>query len=41
MNVLGETLSIPDSVTGLTFLAAGTSIPEVLSSLIVAKQGKV
>jgi len=37
----GETLAIPDSVTGLTFLAAGTSIPEVLSSFIVARQGKL
>jgi Ca2+/Na+ antiporter len=35
----GDTLHIPDSVTGLTFLAAGTSIPEVISSIIVARQG--
>ena len=25
---------------GLTFLAAGTSVPDLLSSVIVAKQGK-
>lgn len=37
--IIGETFSIPDSVTGLTFLAAGTSIPEVISSVIVARQG--
>lgn len=36
---LGCTLRIPDSVTGLTFLAAGTSTPEVISSILVARQG--
>lgn len=30
---------IPDSVMGITFLAAGTSVPEAVSSVIVAKQG--
>lgn len=39
--VLGDTLKIPDSVMGITFLAAGTSVPEAVSSVIVAKQGKV
>merc|ERR1711972_990273 len=37
--VLGDTLQIPMVVMGLTFLAAGTSIPDLLSSVIVAKQG--
>lgn len=37
---LGDTLNIPDSVMGITFLAAGTSVPEAVSSVIVAKQGK-
>lgn len=32
---------IPDSVMGITFLAAGTSVPEAVSSVIVAKQGAV
>lgn len=36
----GDTLNIPDSVMGITFLAAGTSVPEAVSSVIVAKQGK-
>lgn len=36
----GHTLGIPDSVMGLTFLAAGTSIPEAVSSVIVARQGE-
>jgi Ca2+/Na+ antiporter len=37
----GDTLKIPDSVMGLTFLAAGMSIPEVVSSMIVTNQGKI
>lgn len=32
-------MRIPDSVMGITFLAAGTSVPEAVSSVIVAKQG--
>ncbi|KAJ8943862.1 hypothetical protein NQ314_009632, partial [Rhamnusium bicolor] len=35
----GDTLKIPDSVMGITFLAAGTSVPEAVSSVIVSKQG--
>jgi len=34
-------LRIPDSVMGITFLAAGTSVPEAVSSVIVTKQGKI
>lgn len=37
----GDTLKIPDSVMGITFLAAGTSVPEAVSSVIVAKQGMI
>jgi len=36
---IGEVAGIPDAVMGLTFLAAGTSIPDLLSSVIVARQG--
>jgi len=36
----GDTLGIPSVVMGLTFIAAGTSVPDLLSSVIVAKQGK-
>jgi len=32
-------MHIPDPVMGLTLLAAGTSIPDLLSSVIVARQG--
>lgn len=36
----GQTLGIPDVVMGLTILAAGTSVPDLLSSVIVAQQGE-
>ncbi|CAG5129704.1 unnamed protein product [Candidula unifasciata] len=35
----GETIGIPDAVMGLTVLAAGTSIPDLITSVIVAKKG--
>ena len=38
---LGDTLNIPDAVMGLTLLAAGTSIPDAMASLFVAKDGKI
>ncbi|GIY77867.1 hypothetical protein CDAR_10441, partial [Caerostris darwini] len=39
VTVIGYTFSVPDSVSGLTILAAGTSVPEIISSIIVAKNG--
>ncbi|CAB3361727.1 Hypothetical predicted protein [Cloeon dipterum] len=39
ITVVGDTLRIPDSVMGITFLAAGTSVPEVVSSVIVTRSG--
>lgn len=39
ITVIGDTLEIPDSVMGLTFLAAGTSVPEAVSSVLVSNQG--
>jgi Ca2+/Na+ antiporter len=36
---VGETLTIPNEVMGLTFLAAGTSIPDLITSVIVARKG--
>lgn len=36
----GGTMGIPDVVMGLTFLAAGTSVPDLITSVLVAKQGK-
>ncbi|RXM30460.1 Sodium/potassium/calcium exchanger 3 [Acipenser ruthenus] len=37
--VIGYTLGIPDVIMGITFLAAGTSVPDCMASLIVARQG--
>ncbi|GLV40348.1 Nckx30C [Carabus blaptoides fortunei] len=37
--VIGETLRIPPEVMGLTALAAGTSIPDLITSVIVARKG--
>ena len=36
---LGETVGIPPAVMGLTLLAGGTSIPDAMSSIAVAKRG--
>jgi Ca2+/Na+ antiporter len=36
---LGTVLGIPDTIMGLTLLAGGTSIPDALSSLAVARKG--
>ncbi|CAM9733336.1 unnamed protein product [Discosporangium mesarthrocarpum] len=38
--VVGATIGIPPVVMGLTILAAGTSVPDLLSSVIVARQGE-
>merc|ERR1719329_1499050 len=38
--IFGDTLGIPSVVMGLTILAAGTSVPDLLSSVIVAQQGQ-
>ncbi|XP_033214359.1 sodium/potassium/calcium exchanger Nckx30C isoform X2 [Belonocnema kinseyi] len=38
-NIAGETVQIPPEVMGLTFLAAGTSIPDLITSVIVARKG--
>lgn len=40
MPVTGETLGIPDTVMGLILLAAGTSIPDTVTSVLVARKGK-
>ncbi|XP_050532827.1 probable sodium/potassium/calcium exchanger CG1090 [Daktulosphaira vitifoliae] len=39
ITVIGNTLGIPDTVMGLTFVAAGVSVPDALSSLAVVKEG--
>ncbi|XP_033023669.1 sodium/potassium/calcium exchanger 5 [Lacerta agilis] len=40
VTIVGETLHIPDTVMGLTLLAAGTSIPDTVASVLVARKGK-
>mmetsp|Transcript_12773 Transcript_12773/g.32729 ORF Transcript_12773/g.32729 Transcript_12773/m.32729 type:complete len:669 (+) Transcript_12773:347-2353(+) len=38
--VVGATLGIPEVVMGLMILAAGTSVPDLITSVIVARQGE-
>ncbi|XP_076315053.1 sodium/potassium/calcium exchanger 4-like [Tachypleus tridentatus] len=40
VTLIGFTMGIPDSIMGITFLAAGTSVPDAFASLLVAKQGQ-
>ena len=37
--MIGFTFGIPDAVMGLTFIAFGSSIPDAITSILVAKQG--
>jgi len=37
--VIGNTFQIPSVLMGMTFIAAGTSVPDLLSSVVVAKKG--
>ncbi|KAL3873319.1 hypothetical protein ACJMK2_036451 [Sinanodonta woodiana] len=39
VTLAGFAFHIPDSVMGITFLAAGTSIPDAMASVFVARQG--
>ncbi|XP_062856583.1 sodium/potassium/calcium exchanger 3 isoform X2 [Trichomycterus rosablanca] len=39
VTIISHTLDIPDVIMGITFLAAGTSVPDCMASLIVARQG--
>ncbi|EEB17198.1 sodium/potassium/calcium exchanger 5 precursor, putative [Pediculus humanus corporis] len=39
ITICGSTMGIPDTVMGLTFVAAGVSVPDALSSLAVVKEG--
>lgn len=36
---VGETIGISEEIMGLTILAAGTSIPDLITSVIVARKG--
>lgn len=37
--LVGEVINIPPEVMGLTILAAGTSVPDLITSVIVARKG--
>jgi len=37
--VIGQVVGISDAIMGLTFLAAGTSVPDLITSVLVARQG--
>ena len=37
--IVGYTIGIPDSVMGLTFLSAGGNLPEMVSIVLLARQG--
>ncbi|CDS35715.1 sodium:potassium:calcium exchanger [Echinococcus multilocularis] len=38
--VVGVTLGIPDTIMGLTFIAAGSSVPDAITSVIVVREGE-
>jgi len=38
--IIGHTIQIPSVIMGLTLLAAGTSVPDLLTSVIVARMGE-
>jgi len=40
ITIIGATAGIPSVIMGLTFLAAGTSVPDMLGAIIVAKRGQ-
>ena len=37
---LGYTIGVPESIMGLTFLAAGGCMPEALSCVLMIRKGK-
>jgi len=39
ITIIGFTFGIPDTVMGLTFIAAGVSVPDALSGVAVVKEG--
>jgi len=39
ITVIGYTLTVPDSAMGITFLAAGGSVPEAVAVVVVARAG--
>ncbi|TPP62601.1 Sodium:potassium:calcium exchanger [Fasciola gigantica] len=40
ITVIGVTLHIPDTIMGLTFIAAGSSVPDAIASILVSEKGE-
>uniref|UniRef100_A0A5K3EI25 Na_Ca_ex domain-containing protein n=3 Tax=Mesocestoides corti TaxID=53468 RepID=A0A5K3EI25_MESCO len=40
ITIIGVTLGIPDTIMGLTLLAAGSSVPDAITSVIVVREGE-
>ena len=40
-SIVGVTLGIPDTIMGLTLIAAGSSVPDAITSVIVVREGKL
>ncbi|KAL5963115.1 Sodium/potassium/calcium exchanger 4, partial [Taenia solium] len=40
ITVVGVTLGIPDTIMGLTFIAAGSSVPDAITSVIVVREAQ-
>ncbi|KAM3185398.1 hypothetical protein ACTXT7_006444 [Hymenolepis weldensis] len=40
ITVIGVTLGIPDTIMGLTLIAAGSSVPDAITSVIVVREGE-
>ena len=38
--LVGYTFGFPDTIMGITLLAAGTSVPDLISSVLVARHGE-
>ena len=38
---IGVTLGIPDTIMGLTLIAAGSSVPDAITSVIVVREGEL
>jgi Ca2+/Na+ antiporter len=41
ITIIGHTLGMPDSLMAVTFIAAGTSIPDAYTSVVVVREGMV
>ncbi|KAF5402583.1 Sodium:potassium:calcium exchanger [Paragonimus heterotremus] len=40
ITIIGVTFHIPDTIMGLTFIAAGSSVPDAIASILVVREGE-